>query len=169
MEVGRGQERLVAEHLLEVRDDPVGVDRVPVEAPAELVVDPARGHGVERGRHHGQGGLRGVVDVVVQEQVAQHRRGELGCVREAAAGIEAPGGVGDGPVEQRRRGVRSGRRGVAGRGRRPERIAVEDLHQAGGARFEVAAAVAPGVGDGLQHLDEAGPAPGGGRRKYVPP
>ena len=39
---------VVVEHLLEVRHQPVGVGRVAMEAAAELVVDPAVGHRVER-------------------------------------------------------------------------------------------------------------------------
>ena len=38
------EQRLVVQHLLEVRDQPVGVDRVAVEAAADLVVHAAGGH-----------------------------------------------------------------------------------------------------------------------------
>ena len=49
----RGREQgVVVEHLLEVRDEPDRVDGVAVEAAAELVVDAARGHPVERRRRH---------------------------------------------------------------------------------------------------------------------
>ncbi len=44
MQVDTGDERLVVEHLLEMRHVPVLVDRVAGEAAAEMVVDAARGH-----------------------------------------------------------------------------------------------------------------------------
>ena len=44
---------VVVEHLLEVRHEPDRVGRVAVEAAAELVVDPAVGHLVEREPHDG--------------------------------------------------------------------------------------------------------------------
>ena len=47
VEIRRGEQRVVVEHLLEVRDEPLAVDRVPVEAAADEVVHPARGHRVE--------------------------------------------------------------------------------------------------------------------------
>jgi hypothetical protein len=48
VEVGRDEQRVVVEHLLEVRHEPALVDRVPVEAAADEVVHPARRHRVER-------------------------------------------------------------------------------------------------------------------------
>ena len=52
VEVDPGQESVVIEHLLKVGDQPAVVDRVAGESPAQVVVDPARGHGVEgRGDH----------------------------------------------------------------------------------------------------------------------
>ena len=40
LDAGEDEERLVVEHLLEVRHEPAGVRRVPVDAVPELVVDP---------------------------------------------------------------------------------------------------------------------------------
>src|SRR6185437_1164690 len=48
MQVGRHEQRVVVEHLLEVRDEPLLVDRVAVEAAADEVVHAARAHAVER-------------------------------------------------------------------------------------------------------------------------
>ena len=48
MEVGARQQAVVVEHLLEVGDEPDAVDRVASEAAAELVVDAAGQHRVER-------------------------------------------------------------------------------------------------------------------------
>ena len=50
VDVQADQERVVVEHLLEVRDEPSLVGRVAVEPAAELVVDAAAGHPVERRR-----------------------------------------------------------------------------------------------------------------------
>jgi hypothetical protein len=50
--------RLVVQHLLEVRDDPLAVGAVAVEAAAEVVVESARGHRVERLAGDGAVGVR---------------------------------------------------------------------------------------------------------------
>ena len=47
VQVDPREQRLVVEHLLEVGHEPDAVDRVAGEATAEMVVHPARGHGVE--------------------------------------------------------------------------------------------------------------------------
>ena len=48
VEVGRGEEGVVVQHLLEVRHEPAVVDRVAVEAAADQVVHATGGHAVER-------------------------------------------------------------------------------------------------------------------------
>ncbi|TXS21826.1 hypothetical protein EAO74_37110, partial [Streptomyces sp. gb1(2016)] len=57
MGVHAAEQRVVVEHLLEVRDDPFPVHGVPGEAAAELVVDPAVGHGRAAVGGHLQGAL----------------------------------------------------------------------------------------------------------------
>ena len=47
VEVRADEQRVVVEHLLEVGDQPLPVDRVAGEAAADVVVDAAGGHGVE--------------------------------------------------------------------------------------------------------------------------
>ena len=47
VQVDRGEERVVVQHLLEVRDEPSLVHRVAVEAAADQVVHPAGGHPVQ--------------------------------------------------------------------------------------------------------------------------
>ena len=85
VQVGAGEERLVVEHLLEVRHEPVRVDRVAVEAAADLVVDAAGGHRVERAGDHLQHlGRAGSVPAEVEQQRDRHRLGELGRATEAA-------------------------------------------------------------------------------------
>ena len=51
---GAGQQRVVVEHLLEVRHEPALIDAVAGEAAGEVVVDAAGGHLVERERDHVQ-------------------------------------------------------------------------------------------------------------------
>ena len=51
------QQRLVVQHLLEVGDEPLAVDRVAGEPPSHVVVHPAGGHRIEAHRH-GRGHLR---------------------------------------------------------------------------------------------------------------
>ena len=63
VEVRRNEQRVVVEHLLEVRHEPALVDRVAVEAAADEVVHAAERHPVERRRHErrarrGAGGTR---------------------------------------------------------------------------------------------------------------
>ncbi len=51
VEIDAGQERLVVEHLLEVRDEPLPVHRVPGETPSHMVPNPPAGHRLESGLH----------------------------------------------------------------------------------------------------------------------
>ena len=80
---------VVVQHLLEVRDHPVGVDRVAVETAAELVVEAALGHARQRQRGHVQrlqvrfvaGGRRAPGP---QQQLDVCRMRELGRIAETA-------------------------------------------------------------------------------------
>ena len=77
VEVRRDEERVVVEHLLEVRHEPLRVDRVAVEAAADEVVHPAGRHPVEREPHR--------VERAPPQEELEHRRGrELRRVPEAA-------------------------------------------------------------------------------------
>ena len=82
VEIRRGQQRVVVEHLLEVRDEPFAVDRVPVEAAADEVVHAAGGHRVEGLRDHRQGLL---VAAQVHAQKELERRGGRELRRAAPA------------------------------------------------------------------------------------
>ena len=77
VEIRGREQRVVVEHLLEVRDEPALVDRVAVEAAADEVVHPAGGHRVERRGHHRQ---RVLVAAEVHAEQELDRRGlrELG-------------------------------------------------------------------------------------------
>ena len=93
--VGAEQQRIVVEHLLEVRHLPAGVDRITVEAAADLVADATASHRLE-------GEQRPVVAQLLgaHEQGVQHRRlRELGGAAEAAvAGIELGVHLGEQPM-----------------------------------------------------------------------
>ena len=153
VEVGTTQRRLVVEHLLEVRYQPPGIDRVAVEAPSELVVHTAGGHGVERAQ--GDLARRSVAgaDVVAQEMVEAHRLRKL---RRAAEASELPvvvgGQLGGGAIEllQAQPGVgsRSGELPAAGQRRRQ----LARLGQ------QLLAPVAPRLVDRLQQPGEPGQA-----------
>ena len=100
VEVRRNEERVVVEHLLEVRHEPLCVDGVPVEAAADEVVHPACGHPLERqtdrterpragaegarGLRPSDGGNAAVACSHSPQQKLECRRGgELGRVPEA--------------------------------------------------------------------------------------
>ncbi len=54
VDVRAGEEGVVVQHLLEVRNQPVGIHRVAMEATPQLVVHAARRHGLERVGDHFQ-------------------------------------------------------------------------------------------------------------------
>ena len=84
MDVELQEPGLVVEHLLEVGDDPVLVHRVPGEPAAEVVVDAAGCHRVERGLDHRQGVRRSVPGERAHDEVEVLGRGELRRRAEAA-------------------------------------------------------------------------------------
>ncbi len=84
VEVRRHEQRVVVQHLLEVRHEPLRVDGVAVEAAADEVVQPTRRHSVEREPD-------GVERPTPQEELERRRRRELRRVPEAAqARVELP-------------------------------------------------------------------------------
>ncbi len=90
MEVGPGEQRVVVEHLLEVGHEPDVIDRVASETSAEVVVDAAGRHRIQRG----DGGLQRIrprlgcrVVVRPKQQVDAHRPGELGRTAEPSPGV----------------------------------------------------------------------------------
>ncbi len=95
LRVHRQQRAVVVQHLLEVRDHPVLIDRVPTEAASQLIVDPAFGHAAQRERRHvqrlqvglGSGGAR--VPVAQQPLDALRMRKFRRAAKAAVAGIEA--------------------------------------------------------------------------------
>ena len=151
------QPGLVVEHLLEVRDGPGGVDRVAGEAPAQVVVDPAGGHGRQRSLDHGQRTRIPRHPGMVQAQLQKRRLGELGSGTEAAPrGVETAGQLGRGRRQQL--GIQRPRvarflgpaHQVAGHGGAPG----DGRHQRVGLPFDLVAALPPGLVDGLEHTTE---------------
>ena len=84
LEVDRGEQGVVVEHLLEVRDEPALVGRVAGEAAAEVVVDAAAGHLVERVPDHVQRVRVAGPRVLAEQDLQVHRVRELGRGAEAA-------------------------------------------------------------------------------------
>ena len=85
--VQREQRSVVVEHLLEVRDGPLRVDGVTAEAAAQLIVDAAVGHVVERDAHDREGLRIAVAREGAQAEVELERMRELG--RGAKAAVHA--------------------------------------------------------------------------------
>src|SRR4029077_6530669 len=82
VQIDRNEQRVVVEHLLEVRHEPLPIDGVPMEAAAHEVLTASGGHRVER--------LRRELELVASEQELEHRgRRELRCWSEPTPlGIE---------------------------------------------------------------------------------
>ena len=135
------QQRVVVEHLLEVRHHPVGVDAVAGEPAGELVVDPAAGHRLEGLRGHRERPLR----ALAEQELEHHRRRELRRAPEPApdrvvlASQQVDGGVEGRPPDR-------------GRGRR-QRLA-QVLPQPFGHALHLVAALAPRLRQRCQHLPE---------------
>ena len=95
LEVDLGEKCVVVEHLLEVRNEPVGVDRVAVKAPADLVAHSAVCHPVQRDRGHGEKIVLAGVQVLPQQKRNGGARGKLGRPAETAPRrIEFPSELG---------------------------------------------------------------------------
>ena len=116
-EIGDREQRVVVEHLLEVRHQPARVGRVTVEAAADAIAHPARGHALERVDGHVQRGLVVGAPVVAQQKLERHRARKL---RRAAEPAEQ--GVERRRQLARRRGHHARRRQIAGRTRRRHRL-----------------------------------------------
>jgi hypothetical protein len=154
VEVDPGEQGLVVEHLLEVGHQPRRIDAVAGEAPAHVVVDAPRGHGVER-RLDGAAHLglhAGSVSCVAGRQRAQqhveaHRLRELRRAAEATArGVVLLEEVAD-DLRQR---VRPGRRlpGVE------ERRAPQRAGELTGLRVDVVPPGAPQLVDAAAQVGE---------------
>ena len=106
---------VVVQHLLEVRNEPLGVRRVAMEAATELVVHPAVGHRVKRPTCHRERPLIAGGGVAAQQELDRHRLRELRRPAPAAiCRVERRLDRGSGRVQQRwRRIARTGSQAVA--------------------------------------------------------
>jgi len=148
VEVRGGEQRIVVEHLLEVRHEPALVDGVTMETAAQQVVHAARGHAVERPGHHRQRLLVAGAVVPAEQELDCGRGRELGRAPEAAPlRVELPPQTALGFAEEGLR-QRVGR-GSHGRG------ALQRLHQCSGLPGHVLAPFSIGVGDRDKHVSEA--------------
>ena len=96
VQVRARQQRVVVEHLLEVRDHPARVDRVPREPAADLVVHGTGGHRPQRVQRH--------LALAATEQELDHRRGRE--LRRARGEPAVPGVVA--ALQRRHRGIQAG-------------------------------------------------------------
>ena len=152
--VEREERPVVVEHFLEVRNGPLGVDRVAAEAASELIVNAAVGHVVEGHAHDAKERLVAVARERAQAEVELERMRELGRSAESAVhGIERarkrlPRGVralpqatvrvrprARAPGGRRRGGGSAPRAGRPGRGMRPRSsVADREIPASHGAR-----------------------------------
>ena len=89
MNVVREESRVVVEHLLEVRDDPPRVRRVPMEPASDLVIDAPSGHGGQGARDDRPQALLPRAAVAGHDPLHRPGMGELLLSRDASVdGVE---------------------------------------------------------------------------------
>ena len=147
MEVDPGQESVVIEHLLEVGDQPAVVDRVTGKPPAQVVVDPTRGHGVEGRGDHLEGRRVARRQEIAEQGLQTHGLGKLGCPTKAPPYRVVLGGK----LEGRRVEGPLGWRSVVGRN---VGLASYSGRQAATSVVEVGTSVGPGLTDRDENLGE---------------
>ena len=156
VDVDIGQLSLIVEHLLEVRDEPLAIDRVPVEAASQMIANPAAGHLHQREVEQlGCVGVGLVLQHLLHEQQLR-RRGKLraiGSLRleidSAEVGIKT---VGHGLERLRhQRVVHFDRLQRQLRPHHPTSLVGEDV----GVAFELLAFVFPQIGEPSQDRGEA--------------
>ena len=151
------EQRVVVEHLLEVRHQPVRVDRVAREAAAEMIVDAALADVDERGLHGVARRLVAVADGAAPEQpeeipLRKFRRAGQAAVQAVDGADHAAGEI--------------GQHGVVDVGGVPEACALlERVDQQAGVVGDLVGLLAVDAGDLAQHVGEAGAAVAGRRRE----
>jgi len=162
LEVGVRDLRLVVQHLLEMRHEPLAIRRIAVESAAELIADPARSHRVElRFRHRARRGMaRRIAQPPAPQEIEVHDRGKLRRSSESAVhGVER-GGKRIRAIRRERRDRRSlGLRSID-RCQRGEQLVAGLL--------ELGAALDPRFVHAREQLDQPRP-PGHGVRRKVRP
>ena len=118
-----------------------------MEAAAELVVDPAVGHGVERPTGDRQRPRVAGGEVTTQQVLDRHRLRELGRLPPATVGRVERG------LDGGRRRLEEARRGIGVAGVQPG-LLDEPLDEPSAGRLDLDALLAPGTLDALEHLAE---------------
>ena len=146
----RQQLGVVVEHLLEMRHQPQGVDRIAREAAAEMVVDAALadvGERVDDRLPHG--GIAAGASLA-PEELQQGRLGEFRCAAEPAMDcIKCLSEPGRGSVGETF-GERAARVGP--------REALQRILERAGVAVDLVALLAPDLADAVQHVRQARPA-----------
>ena len=83
MKIKPCQERVIVEHLLEVRDEPVRIRGVPVEPASKLIVNPPSCHLVKGQFHHFECRRVFCPKVLTKQELKRHRLRELGLKSES--------------------------------------------------------------------------------------
>ena len=143
MQVRPREQRVVVEHLLEVGDLPVGVDRVAREPAADLVVHAPRGHLAQRVQRH-------LALSAPEQELDRRRRRELrrGGREAAVLAVIAALQSGHGLVERRRVDLTGVRLEVRG--------ALQAREDPLPGALDLGTLLLPGVGDAGQHLRPGG-------------
>src|SRR5690348_4682952 len=71
------EQGIVVEHLLEMRHEPYGIDRITMKSAAELIVDPPARHLAERRRDHLERVIRVRASPIAQQEIEGHRLRKL--------------------------------------------------------------------------------------------
>ena len=148
VEITAGQHGIVVQHFLEVRHEPLGIDAIAMESAAEMVVDAACRHVIERDDDHLQQRFVPRSPPASQQEVEVRGVGKLGRGAETAqAVVEGLGQIGFGRFQ----------RGLVQLGRlvAHEVRGLEKLHGLFRLLEDVAAALAPRGGHGREHVAEA--------------
>ena len=162
LEIEANEERVVVEHLLEVRHQPVRIDRVAVEAATDLVVDAARRHAPERRRHHVEEPVLAGHVPGAEEEREHHRVWKLGRPADAPVLLVVVAG-------ERARGVQGQIRRELGRGGVRLLALLETAQDLRDAVPHLVRLRTIGLRDPEQHAREARHAVAIDGRKYVPP
>src|SRR5215204_5268067 len=90
--IGRGELRIVVEHRLEMRHQPDGIDGITMKSAANVVVNAAAGHTIERPLHHNRFSLSASALVLSQQELERGWLWKFWCAAESTVpGIERLG------------------------------------------------------------------------------
>ena len=160
LDVREHQLRLVVQHLLEVRDAPFPVHRIPVKSAAQVVAHPADRHGPQRRQHHRAGvwsvplalSLSRGAGMFAQQEQQLARAWKLRRAAEPAMPrVEAGGKLAHRDIQHARSRHRARPRAA------PEGL--QPLDDGPGGLDDLLPLVAPDARNLLEHVRESRPAP----------